>query len=122
VRGIAVVTPRLITREMVAGLVEEMGGTWFKDSEVPSGSIERGSSAVFIYLPRPVDFTIFESEQIIELRRLIGAEPVSYLELGFASDEGSVRLGYDFAATLIAKWGGIIETGDGAFLAAGKSN
>ncbi len=114
-RGIAIVCPEVVTEQMLREKVEHLGGTWFQESASPSGTIERGLSAVYVYPPVPVNFTIFDSNQMVELRRLIGSEPMSYVELGLGRDTGSTRLGYEVAASMIADWDGVIEEGNGSF-------
>ena len=96
---------------MLAQIVGSLGGVWFADSEVPSGTIESGH----VYTSRPVNFTVFDSHQINDLGRLIGAEPMSYIELGLGKDEGPTNLGYDVARQMIERWEGVAEEGDSSF-------
>jgi hypothetical protein len=117
-RGMAIVCPNLVSEKILREKVEHLGGTWFQESESPSGTIERGSSAVYVYPPVPVNFTIFDSNQLSELRRLIGNEPMTYIELGLGKDPGSIRLGYEVAASMIMDWGGVVEKGNGSFSSA----
>jgi hypothetical protein len=59
----AVVRPTLVTDHMLAQIVGSLGGVWFADSEVPSGTIESGPSAVHVYTSRPVNLTVFDSHK-----------------------------------------------------------
>lgn len=111
-----VITGNLVTERMLAEFVDDFGGHWFTEGQVPSGTIERGVSAVYVYIPKPVNFTLFDSQQIRDLRELITAEPMSYIELGLSRDEASDNLGYQVARAIINRWGGVIEKGDGSFV------
>lgn len=118
-----VATPVRVTKAAILEVIHSWGGKWidmrtpgtesqdFADSPEEEGHgfidpILKDPAKIYVYVSHDVLLDHSE-EEIEDLTRLLGSEPMSIITIGVSSDPGSQTLAQEFAKNVIDCFGGI---------------
>ena len=108
-RNIFLISPKRLSREDIRRFIIDRGGDWQSDPTLDQGVIERGSAAVYISGDTELHSYLFEPDEIYELTRKIGSEPLSLVDIHISRGKASDTLADEIADQMLELWGGYID-------------